>query len=695
MEIENEEKKEPEKEKEKEKGKGKEKKRKLTPRKDEKGKGKEEKGKKKTRRTPYTLGKVIGEKEYNNVQIGVHEETLERVCVIMVNLKGLPEDELAKRKREVGVLKLLHHPRIVNMHNAHFLKQRISVAIEFFPSGSLAKRLSQEGILDPKRAKHLFRQLVEAVHYLHSLSICHRDIRPENIFMTDSENIKLSDFANARVIHNDDEVFITQCTKPQYCAPEVLIDKKYKGRPVDVWSCGITLYYMLTHSFPFDDPDPEVVGELASKGDYEPEGECLGGMSLLLSDLLSKILIPNPNERLTIEQVAAHDWCVGDDEWKLHNPEIKLEGEPVKESDINADMKKNFGFLGADVQEVVKVLGTAEPTIYRPMYQIYSNLPSAPTKSSKNPNQNTSEGFSRMEGGKEKEGVGRARKHPPRLFGMDAGNRFKSTTDMLSATRYHRPIPVKNQTPSPSPVGLEASGKMRRSRVVSIYKTNSVHPEEELFASPDRKKRPVSIRERSTEIKDWLKEQNMGDEGNAQLEVASDGEERVSPRYPEEEGAPFPLQRSLTSTVFQARPDGAVHPVGLHSRPPVDLTVSPPAALFERSVEKDYIADESALCLFELDVQRDIIVSEGDEMVVVEGKEEEKGDDFINEDVDLRRSPTLEEMRRRSIGTASSPGPSSAGPTRSSSPRSSYSSRRVKDKGEKKTRRSPSPKQGE
>ena len=77
--------------------------------------------------------------------------------------------------------------------------------------------------------------------------------------MTDPDTIKLSDFMHARVVHFEGEVFSTKCSKPQYSAPEVLVGREgYRGKPVDVWSCGVLLYFMVTHTVPFDDPDPEV-----------------------------------------------------------------------------------------------------------------------------------------------------------------------------------------------------------------------------------------------------------------------------------------------------------------------------------------------------------------------------------------------------------------------------------------------------
>ena len=379
------------------------------------------------------------------------------------------------------------------------------------------------------------------------------------------------------------------------------------------------------------------------------------------------------------------------------------------------------------MEGVVQELGEEGESIYRPMFQIYSGHPEAPIKTPRLVNNNNNNnnnnngnisssinlmGYSPPPGAKGK-GKGKGKEDPlssrsnprNRMLAMDAGNRFKSTADMLSFTRY-RPIPSSGPPPSPVGVGSGGSGeggegKVRRPRVVSIYKTNSSMAEDDLFSMGRQKKRPVSIRERSTEIKDWIKEnQGEGGEEDVKLEVASDGEGRPMEEGEEDKGGGFPFRRSMTSTVFQTGGgrggEGAGHMVGLHSRPPVDISVSPPAGLFERSVEKDYIADESALCLFELDVQRDIIVSEGDSTVVIEGEEGEGGGEgLINEDVDIRRSPTMGEVgARRSLGSPSGGAMSGGRMSAPNSPRKVKAGKEKGKKKEKKVKRGSSPKGG-
>ena len=104
--------------------------------------------------------------------------------------------------------------------------------------------------LEENEAKHLFRQTVEGVAYLHSQNIAHRDIKLENILLDEKQSIKLIDFGFS-IISQKDKLLNIYCGTPTYMSPELAMKKNYQGWQADVWALGVLLYVLLCGRFPF------------------------------------------------------------------------------------------------------------------------------------------------------------------------------------------------------------------------------------------------------------------------------------------------------------------------------------------------------------------------------------------------------------------------------------------------------------
>jgi protein-serine/threonine kinase len=167
--------------------------------------------------------------------------------------------------------------------------------------------------LKEKDASKLFAQLISGVHYLHRKKIVHRDLKLENLLLDKHRNVIITDFGFAnRFEHRQDDLMATSCGSPCYAAPELVVsDGLYVGSAVDIWSCGVILYAMLSGYLPFDD-DPE-----------NPDGDNINllykyilntpltfpdWVSPAARDLMACMLIPDPERRFTLEQVMHHPW---------------------------------------------------------------------------------------------------------------------------------------------------------------------------------------------------------------------------------------------------------------------------------------------------------------------------------------------------------------------------------------------------
>jgi len=127
----------------------------------------------------------------------------------------------------------------------------MKMSFNFF-KGQLLNYIIDKGPLKESQARIWFRQIVLAVQYLHAMDIVHRDIKCENILVTENLTLKLSDFSFSKFIKKGQTLnCITHCCSIGYAAPEVLRCSAYNGMLSDIWSLGVVLYVMLNKKMPF------------------------------------------------------------------------------------------------------------------------------------------------------------------------------------------------------------------------------------------------------------------------------------------------------------------------------------------------------------------------------------------------------------------------------------------------------------
>jgi 5'-AMP-activated protein kinase catalytic alpha subunit len=134
--------------------------------------------------------------------------------------------------------------------------------------------------------------------------VCHRDLKPENLLLEKHTNsLKIIDFGLSNM-YGIGERLKTACGSPCYAAPEMIAGKEYHGLQVDVWSCGVILYAMVCGYLPFEDPDTNKLYSKIMKGEYSIPSD----IDREVSDLISKILVTDPEKRYTLTQIRDHPW---------------------------------------------------------------------------------------------------------------------------------------------------------------------------------------------------------------------------------------------------------------------------------------------------------------------------------------------------------------------------------------------------
>jgi len=222
-------------------------------------------------------------------------------------------------QREVSFLFTLRHPQIVSLIDV--VEQpdtALHLVMEYVEGGDLFKKIVEHGSfgevsIGPKPlAKHVFVQIANALHYVHSKNIVHRDLKPENILVDERASVgnllevKLSDFGHSKLINDGYDFSLTVGVgTPQYWAPEVS-HSRYDQR-VDLWSIGVVLYVMLLGTYPFEGSSRMVEDQMRHEqlAFKSPAG---AEPSQHAKSLIRSLLKVRPEDRLPLDRCLVHVW---------------------------------------------------------------------------------------------------------------------------------------------------------------------------------------------------------------------------------------------------------------------------------------------------------------------------------------------------------------------------------------------------
>jgi len=154
--------------------------------------------------------------------------------------------------REAALSMLLHHPYICGMREMIVHQHHYYMVFEYVNGGQMLDYIISHGRLRERVARKFARQIGSALEYCHKNNVVHRDLKIENILISQTGNIKIIDFGLSN-LYDPSSHLGTFCGSLYFAAPELLNAKVYTGPEVDVWSFGVVLYVLVCGKVPFDD----------------------------------------------------------------------------------------------------------------------------------------------------------------------------------------------------------------------------------------------------------------------------------------------------------------------------------------------------------------------------------------------------------------------------------------------------------
>lgn len=219
---------------------------------------------------------------------------------------------------ELAIVMSVSHPGIVRPRDIFDEDDGLYFILEHAQKGELFNYIVDNQKLSEDETRHIYGQLGSAIQYLHGRGIVHRDVKPENILLFDSDQqyptVKITDFGLSKIIEETDFT-TTLCGTPSYVAPEILASQSQRKytHAVDIWSMGVVLYICLCGFPPFSDElnTPENPYSLSqqirsARFDYpSPYWDSVGDPAL---DLIDCMLTVDVEKRFKIRDVMTHPW---------------------------------------------------------------------------------------------------------------------------------------------------------------------------------------------------------------------------------------------------------------------------------------------------------------------------------------------------------------------------------------------------
>lgn len=265
----------------------------------------------------YEPKDILGKGVSSTVRRCIEKETGKEYAAKIIDLsnESAPGEGTSYEaiKQEIYILRHVSgHPYIIELQDVFESSTFMFLVFEICKNGELFDYLTSVVTLSEKKTRYIMRQVFEGVQYIHSKKIVHRDLKPENILLDDNLNVKITDFGFAKILSPDEKLF-DLCGTPGYLAPETLKSNMFDNSPgysyeVDIWACGVIMYTLLVGCPPFWHRKQMIMLRNIMEGKYSFTSPEWADISDAPKDLIRKLLVVDPSQRISIEEALNHSF---------------------------------------------------------------------------------------------------------------------------------------------------------------------------------------------------------------------------------------------------------------------------------------------------------------------------------------------------------------------------------------------------
>jgi len=296
----------------------------------------------------YELGRVLGHGASGEVLQCTHKGTGSQFACKVVRKSAM--NDAQSMSTEIEIMKRIRHKNVVSMYELYETPRCLWIILELVDGGDLFHHLAETPDYCEGSASRHIKEMLQGVHYLHSLGVVHRDLKLDNVLLAGNgkdSTVKLADFGLSALIRLGEEGYDPDESgkrkkfnslkdmwgTKEYFAPE-LIDQAY-GPQADVWAVGCILYELLTghQAFPKwrgEGKDDRLLYDRICKGQFDLTQHGLNDVSNEAKNLISSMLHVDPVKRLSASECLQHPWITNINEVKERSRPLIKSHEAIR-----------------------------------------------------------------------------------------------------------------------------------------------------------------------------------------------------------------------------------------------------------------------------------------------------------------------------------------------------------------------------
>ena len=244
----------------------------------------------------YKIIKPIKSGGFAEVYLAENILNKKLVAIKKTDIKYFSTDEIYNLTREGRLLSNLNHPNIIKIYCYYTYENYLYNVMEYAKGGELTQYINSKKDIPEEKIKSIFKQIYDAVKYIHNKNIIHRDLKTNNVVFLDQEKTKVAiiDFGISSTFSGGD---VLNAGTLKYLPPETFQENNKNSIKIDMWALGVILYILYFKKFPYDGKNST---EIKNKILFEPVSYPKNvKVRKTLMNLINKLLDKNSDDRIS------------------------------------------------------------------------------------------------------------------------------------------------------------------------------------------------------------------------------------------------------------------------------------------------------------------------------------------------------------------------------------------------------------